>query len=96
MERKIQAINDKILAINTVIHKMIGVHNSCANEETTEAVKKIIMDIVKSEMKFLTKKVRKEYMIIEKEAAAMKIKTREFDKKFFANDPPWGRRSDGR
>jgi len=96
MGNKIDEINNRITAINTVIHKMIGVHNSCANEERTEDVKKIIMDIVKSEMKFLTKKARKEYRNIEKEAAAMRVTTRNFDKKFFINDPPWGQRSDGR
>ena len=99
MESKtIQATNDKTSAIGKVLYKMIDMHSSLVkSQEITEEVKQIITDIIKSEMSFLTKKIRKEYRNIEKEACAMRAQTKNFDKMLLANKSQiWGRRSDGR
>jgi len=93
----IKKANDTIEATKKMMFSMFDTANVFKKDTTIdENVREILMEIARSEIKFMARQIRKQYKILEKDAVANKKRIGIFEKNVFEPSSPWGKRSDGR
>jgi len=79
-------LNDRIVAINTIINGLVKQNDTFKKDPKIDNdVKMIIKEILNSQMKSLAKQMRKEYSIIGTDAILMKRNIRAFESRFCDN-----------